>query len=77
MGRVRNWIETRFSRMVRSFWCTEPAPFRRGSSTGLHRIESRSFWGFLSRVSLIILAHHLIRSRLLLKMAGVEVLAMR
>nr|WP_150118020.1 hypothetical protein [Meiothermus taiwanensis] len=55
---VRNWIETRFSVMVRSL--------------GLHRIEARSFGGFLARVNLILLVHNLIRSRLLLRMAGVE-----
>ncbi len=58
MGKVRNWIETRFSVMVRSL--------------GLHRIASRSFEGFLARVNLILLVHNLIRSRLLLRMAGVE-----
>lgn len=58
MGRVRNWIETRFSVMVRSL--------------GLHRIEARSFAGFLARVNLILLVHNLIRSHLLLRMAGVE-----
>ena len=58
MGRVRNWIETRFSVMVRSL--------------GLHRIEARSFWGLVARVNLILLVHNLIRSRVLLRMAGVE-----
>jgi hypothetical protein len=58
MGRVRNWIETRFSVMVRSL--------------GLHRIEARSFWGLVARVNLILLVHNLIRSRVLLKMAGVD-----
>jgi hypothetical protein len=58
MGRVRNWIETRFSVMVRSL--------------GLHRIEARSFWGLAARVNLILLVHNLIRSRVLLRMAGVE-----
>nr|WP_245606106.1 MULTISPECIES: hypothetical protein [Thermus] len=58
MGRVRNWIETRFSVMVRSL--------------GLHRIEARSYWGLVARVNLILLVHNLIRSRVLLKMAGVE-----
>ncbi len=58
LGKVRNWIETRFSVMVRSL--------------GLHRIASRSFEGFLGRVNLILLVHNLIRSRLLLRMAGVE-----
>lgn len=63
-GRVRNGIETRFSVMVRSL--------------GLHRVEGRSFWGLLARVNLIrkvryrvTLAHNLIRSRILLRMAGV------
>jgi hypothetical protein len=56
--RVRNWIETRFSVMVRSL--------------GLHRLSARSFWGLVSRVNLIVPVHNLIRSRLLLEMAGVE-----
>lgn len=58
MGRVRNWIETRFRVMVRSL--------------GLHRIEARSYWGLVARVNLILLVHNLIRSRVLLKIAGVE-----
>jgi hypothetical protein len=58
MGRVRNWIETRFSVMVRSL--------------GLHRLEARSYLGLLARVNLILLFHNLIRSRALLRMAGVE-----
>jgi hypothetical protein len=58
LGRVRNWIETRFSVMARSL--------------GLHRIEARSFWGLAARVSLILLVHNLIRSRVLLRMAWVE-----
>jgi len=58
MGRVRNWIETRFSVMVRSL--------------GLHRIEARSYWGLVARVNLILLVHNLIRSRVSLRMAGVE-----
>ncbi|BFH82761.1 hypothetical protein TthTF25_06830 [Thermus thermophilus] len=57
MGRIRNWIETRFSVMVRSL--------------GLHRIEARSYLGLLARINLILLVHNLIRSRVLLKMAGV------
>jgi hypothetical protein len=57
-GKVRNWIETRFSVMVRSL--------------GLHRIEARSYLGLLARVNLILLVHNLIRSRALLRMAGVE-----
>ena len=67
MGRVRNWVspagaillETRFSVMVRSL--------------GLHRIEARSYLGLLARVNLILLVHNLIRSRALLRMAGVEI----
>jgi len=58
MGKVRNWIETRFSVMVRSL--------------SLHRIEARSYLGLLARVNLILLVHNLIRSRALLRMAGVE-----
>ena len=58
MGRVRNWIKTRFSVMVRSL--------------GLHWIEARSFWGLAARVNLILLVHNLTRSRVLLRMAGVE-----
>ncbi len=58
LGRVRNWIETRFSVMVRSL--------------GLHRIEVRSYWGLVARVNLILLVHNLIRSRVLLKMARGE-----
>jgi hypothetical protein len=58
MGRVRNWIEVRFSVMVRSL--------------GLHRIEARSYWGLVARVNLILLVHNLIRSRVLLRMAGLE-----
>jgi len=58
LGRVRNWIEVRFSVMVRSL--------------GLHRIEARSYLSLLTRVNLILLVHNLIRSRVLLRMAGVE-----
>jgi hypothetical protein len=64
MGRVRNWIEVRFSVMVRSL--------------GLHRIEARSYWGLAARVNLIrkvaslTLIHNLIRSWVSLRMAGVE-----
>jgi hypothetical protein len=71
-GGVRNWIspagtillEVRFSVMVRSL--------------GLHRIEARSYWGLVARINLIrkvaslTLVHNLIRSRVLLRMAGVE-----
>ncbi len=41
-------------------------------SLGLHRIEARSFWGLAARVNLILLVHNLFRSRVLLRMAGVE-----
>jgi len=66
LGRVRNWVspagaillETRFGVMVRSL--------------GLHRVEARSFWGLVARINLILLVHNLIRSRVLLRMAGVE-----
>jgi len=58
LDRVRNWIETRFSVLVRSF--------------GPHRLKSKRFWFFVARVNLILLAHDLVRSRVLLKIAGVE-----
>jgi hypothetical protein len=66
MGRVRNWVspagaillETRFSVMVRPL--------------GLHWIEARSYLGLLARVNLILIVHHLIRSRVSLGMAGME-----
>lgn len=41
-------------------------------SLGLHRIEVGSYWGLVARVNLILLVHSLFRSRVLLKMAGVE-----
>jgi len=62
MGKVRNWIETRFSVMVRSL--------------GLHRIEARSYLGLLARVNLILLVHNLIRSRALRKIAPSELTRM-
>jgi hypothetical protein len=62
MGRVRNWIEVRFSVMVRSL--------------GLHRIEARSYLGLLARVNLILLVHNLIRSRALRKIAPSELTRM-
>ncbi len=37
MGKVRNWIETRFSVMVRSL--------------GLHGIKARPYWGLVARAS--------------------------
>jgi hypothetical protein len=62
LGKVRNWIETRFSVMVRSL--------------GLHRIEARSYLGLLARVNLILLVHNLIRSRVLRKIAPSELTRM-
>ena len=62
LGRVRNWIEVRFSVMVRSL--------------GLHRIEARSFWGLAARVNLILLVHNLTRSRVLRKIAPSELTRM-
>jgi hypothetical protein len=50
-------------------------------SLGLHRIAAfpsgkhlaaRSYWGLVARVNLILLVHNLIRSRVLLRMAEVE-----
>jgi len=58
MYRVRNWIETRFSVMVRSF--------------GLHRLETKRYWSLLSRVNLMILSSNLVHSHVLLKLAGLE-----
>ncbi len=58
MGRVRNWMETRLSVLVRSL--------------GFHRMEARSWLGLVARVGPLRLAHNLIRSRVLLKMAGDE-----
>ncbi len=60
--KVRNWIETRFSVMVRSL--------------GLHRTEARSYLGLLARVNLILLVHNLIRSRALRKIAPSELTRM-
>ncbi|WP_297854261.1 hypothetical protein [Meiothermus sp.] len=40
---------------------------------GFHRIEARPWWGLVARVNLLLVAHNLIRSRVLLKMAGMEV----
>jgi hypothetical protein len=73
LGRVRNWIETRFSVMVRSLGLHRIAAFPSGK-----HLAARSFWGLAARVNLIrkvaslTLVHNLIRSRVLLRMAGVE-----
>jgi hypothetical protein len=56
---VRNWIETRFSVMVRSF--------------GLHRLETKQYWSLVSRVNLMMLASNLVHSHTLLKLAGVSI----
>ena len=58
MSRVRNWVETRFSVLVRSF--------------GLHRLESKHFWSLAAWVSLILPAHNLVRSHNLFKIGGAE-----
>ena len=68
MGRVRNWIETRFRVMVRSLRLHRVVALPEGQTC----IEARSYWGLVARVNLILLVHNLIRSRVLLKMAGVE-----
>jgi len=75
LGRVRNWVspvgaillETRFSVMVRSLGLHWIAAFPSGK-----HLVARSFWGLAARVNLILLVHNLIRSRVLLRMAGVE-----
>jgi hypothetical protein len=75
MGRVRNWVspvgaillETRFSVMVRSLGLHRIAAFPSGK-----HLVARSYRGLLARVNLILLVHNLIRSRVLLRMAGVE-----
>ncbi|GAA6751982.1 hypothetical protein Thermus77412_25150 [Thermus antranikianii] len=56
MGKVRNWIKTRFSVMVRPL--------------GLHRLAPRSYWGLVVWVNPGLLAHNLIRSPAFLSMAG-------
>ncbi len=38
----------------------------------MHRLAPRSYWALVARVNLILLAHNLIRSYVLLQMAGVE-----
>jgi len=74
MGRVRNWVspagaillETRFGVMARSLGLHRMAAFPSGK-----HLAARSFWGPAARVNLV-LVHNLIRSRVLLRMAGVE-----
>jgi hypothetical protein len=75
LGRVRNWIEVRFSVMVRSLGLHRIAAFPSGK-----HLVARSYWGLAARVNLILLVHNLIRSRVsrkiapseLTRMAGVE-----
>ena len=71
MGRVRNWIETRFSVMVRSLGLHRIAAFPSGK-----HLAARSFWGLAARVNLILLVHNLIRSRVLRKIAPSELTRM-
>jgi hypothetical protein len=54
---IRNFIETRFSVLVRTL--------------GIDRLESKDYWSFVSRVNLIIWAANLLQSRSLLKIAGI------
>ena len=67
LGRVRNWIEVQFSVMVRSLGLHRIAAFPSGK-----HLVARSYWGLVARINLILLVHNLIRSRVLLRMAGVE-----
>ena len=66
VGRVRNWMETRFSVMVRSLGLHRIAAFPSGK-----HLAARSYLGLLARVNLIrkvaplTLVHNLIRSRIL------------
>jgi hypothetical protein len=66
-GRVRNSIEVRFGVMVRSLGLHRIATFPSGK-----HLVARSYWGLAARVNLILLLHNLIRSRVSLWMAGVE-----
>jgi hypothetical protein len=81
LGRVRNWVspagaiwlEVRFSVMVRSLGLHRIAAFPSGK-----HLAARSYWSLVARVNLIrkvaslTLVHNLIRSRVLLRMAGVQ-----
>jgi len=66
-------VEIQFSVMARSLGLHRIAAFRSGK-----HLAARSFWGLAARVNLIrkvaslTLVHNLIRSRVLLRMAGVE-----
>ena len=71
LGRVRNWIEVRFSVMVRSLGLHRIAAFPSGK-----HLVARSFWGLAARVNLILLVHNLIRSRVLRKIAPSELTRM-
>ena len=61
------WIETRFGVVVRSLGLHRVAPFPSGKP-----LVARSYWGLVARVNLILLVHNLVRSRVLPRMAGVE-----
>ena len=75
LGRVRNWVspagaiwlEVRFGVIVRSLGLHRIAAFLSGK-----HLAARFFWGPVARVNLILLVHNLIRSRVLLRMAEVE-----
>jgi len=54
LGRVRNWIEMRFSVMVRSLDLHRIATFPSGK-----HLVARSFWGMAARANLILLVHNL------------------
>jgi hypothetical protein len=54
LGKVRNWIETRFSVMVRSLGLHRIAAFPSGK-----HLVARSYLGLLARVNLILLVHNL------------------
>ncbi len=54
LGRVRNWIEMRFSVMVRSLGLHRIVAF----PSGKHLVV-RSYLGLLARVNLILLVHNL------------------
>jgi len=80
LGRVRNWVspagaiwlEVRFGVIVRSLGLHRIAAFLSGK-----HLAARFFWGPVARVNLIhkaallTLVHNLIRSQVLLRMAGV------
>ena len=73
LGRVRNWIEVRFSVMTLSLGLHRIAAFPSGK-----HLVAQSYRGLVARVNLIrkvaslTLVHNLIRSWVSLRMAGVE-----